>query len=503
MVSYTYSSSSLSLKSLIHVLAASTFLSFPTPISATAIPNSVDVAIVGGGLSGLTAAKNLLAGGKSVVVLEARDRVGGKVLNKPLKNGGETEVGAEFVGPTQDRVLAMIAELGLETFFVYNQGQNVLWRNNTRTPYTPDPALGGAPPIAMDALMQMAIAQGQLDAWAAEVDPAAPWNHPKAKEWDSVTLADFMKDYASLPDTAFMFTIFAKSIFAAEPRELSLFYVISYVAAAGTEGVTGTVGRLISTADGAQEKRVVGGTGLIPLRLAEKVGLKNIVFNAAVYSVTKLRDGSYEVKSKAGKVRAKKVVLALGPTLQKSINFSPPLPAARRRLNDGYRMPAIGKAIAVYDKPWWRTDGPNGEDLSAQVISDRGASKVTFDNSPGDASYGAIMGFILGDDMRAYDRKSEAQVKDAVISDYVRYFGEKAKNGLKEVILQRWDLEEFSKGGPVAVTPPKVLAKDGPALRAPAGGIHFAGTETSLFWIGYMDGAIRSGERVAGEILGS
>lgn len=498
MMAPSYSSSVFSLKTCLHIFLGSSLTIFSTPVKAAAIPESVDVAIVGAGLSGLTTAKNLIAGGKSVVLLEARDRVGGKVLNRPLKNGGVTEVGAEFVGPTQDRVLATISELGLHTFHTYNEGNTILWRNNTREPYEPNPLLQGAPPVDTLALIQLAIAQARLDSLAGEINVSAPWSHPKAKEWDTITFATWLKLWAFLPDTTFLFDIFSKSILSAEPREVSLFYVISYIASAGNETNKGNIARLINVDGAAQESRVEGGTGLIPNGIADKIGRDKIVFNAAVSSVTKQSDGSYVVTSKAGKVKAKKVVIALSPPLMKSITFSPALPNARNQLNNKMFMGAIGKGIAVYDKPFWRTD----ENLNAQVISDRGSTKVTFDNSPSDGSFGAVMGFILGDDMRALDSKSEAEVAAAVTSDYVRYFGDKAKD-VKEFVVQRWDLEEFSKGGPVAIAPPKVLQQYGPALRAVVDGIHFAGTETAEYWTGYMDGAIRSGERVAKEILGS
>jgi monoamine oxidase len=160
-------------------------------------------------------------------------------------------------------------------------------------------------------------------------------------------------------------------------------------------------------------------------------------------------------------------------------------------------MPAIGKGIAVYSSPFWR----KSENLSAQVISDIGSVRTTFDSSPADASFGAILGFILADEMRALDKLSPADAQKLVIRDYVRYFGAQATN-ITEFVLQRWDLEEFSMGGPVAIAPPNVLKANGPALRAAVGGIHFAGTETAEYWTGYMDGAIRSGMRAAKEILG-
>ncbi|KAF2795170.1 amine oxidase [Melanomma pulvis-pyrius CBS 109.77] len=475
-----------SLKFCLQVIGASWFV-FPTFVFSVAIPESVDVVVVGAGLAGLTAAKDLLAGGKSVLILEARNRVGGKILNRPLKNGGVTEVGAEFVGPTQDK------ELGLKTFTTYNEGSNILYRSNSRTEYVSDPPLG-VPPVDLLALQQVAAAQAQLDAWAGEINVTAPWMHPKAKDWDNITFAQYIALSAFFPDAKFLLDIVSKTLFAAESKEISLFYVIQYIASAGNETTKGSLSRLTSTPGGSQESRVEGGTGLIPQRLAEKVGLNRIAFNAAVACITKTAAG-YEIKSKAGTIKAKKIILALSPPLINKIAFSPALPFARQQLNGLTKMGSIGKGIAVYDSPFWRASK-----LNAQVISDKGTTRATFDNTPVDASYGALMGFILGDQMRAFDAKSEAEIQTAIVSDYVRYFGDKAAKPT-EFIVQRWDLEGFSLGAPVAVAPPRVLSIYGPALRKPVGGIHFAGTETADYWVGYMDGAIRSGQRVAKEIL--
>jgi monoamine oxidase len=463
---------------------------------AAAVPESVDVAVVGAGLAGLTAARDILAGGKTVKVLEARDRVGGKVLNRKLKNGGVTEVGAEFVGPTQDKVLKMIADLGLTTFRTYNEGKSVLFRNNTRTAYLPDPLLGGAPPVELEALGQIAATQEQLNTWAAEVDVNAPWSHPQAADWDKQTFAKYLSISAPHADATFVLTTACKAIFAVEPREISLLYVVAYIASAGNETTKGSLTPLIAIQGGAQESRVEGGTGLIPERLADVVGRKHIAFNAAVSSITKTSSG-YTIVSRSGIVQAKQVVVAMPPPLLKRITFIPALPQKRQNLIDGMKLPAIGKGIPIYATPFWRKDEGG---LNGQVISDSGATRVTFDSSPPDASFGAILGFILGDEMRALDKVSAAEAQKQVIAADVKYFGPQAAN-ITEFVLQRWDLEEWSKGGPVAIAPPNVLLANGPALREAVGGIHFAGTETSVYWTGYMDGAIRSGERVAKEIL--
>jgi monoamine oxidase len=466
-------------------------------VLAAAISDPVDVVVVGAGLAGLTSARDLLAGGKTVMVLEARDRVGGKVHNAKLKNGGVTEVGAEFVGPTQDKVLQMISDLGLKTFKTYNEGNSILWRNNTRLVYVPDPRLHGAPPVAIEALDQIQGAQQLLNNWTAEIDVNAPWNDAKAAEWDKMTFDDFISTNAPHPDARLVLTSACKGIFAAEPREISLLYAIAYVASGGNETTKGTLESTIAVQNGAQESRVEGGTGLIPERLAEKVGAKHITLNAVVSSIKKTPTG-YCIESRAGSFQAKQVVVAMPPPLQKRIKFSPALPKAHQNLINGLKLPAIGKGIAVYNAPFWRT---SNETLDGQVVSDQGSVKVTFDSSDSNGKFGAILGFILGDEMRALDKISAKEAENLITSDYVRYYGSQAAN-TTEFVLQRWDLEEFSKGGPVAIAPPGVFLENGHALRESFGGIHFAGTETSVYWTGYMDGAIRSGERVAREILG-
>jgi monoamine oxidase len=195
------------------------------------------------------------------------------------------------------------------------------------------------------------------------------------------------------------------------------------------------------------------------------------------------------------KVSARKVIIAMSPPLASRIRYSPLLPASRDQLTQRMPMGALGKAIAIYEKPFWRADN-----LTGQVVSDSGIVRSTFDSSPADASYGAMMGFIEADEMRKFDALSEEDIKAAVTADYVKYFGAKAAN-VRSWVIQRWDLEEFSRGGPVAIAGPGVLTKYGSALTIPVHGIYFAGTESSDYWVGYMDGAIRSGERAARQIL--
>ncbi|KAI2704666.1 hypothetical protein CBS147332_7320 [Penicillium roqueforti] len=465
---------------LCHVLVAECF-----------IPK-VDVAIIGGGLSGLSTAKDLAAANKSFVILEARDRVGGRVLNFNLTGKNIQELGGEYVGPTQNRVLALAAELGLPTYKTYTTGNSTFYRNNTVHHY--QDTLGGIPPVGIGSLIELAFFMNDINTLASKVDLEAPWNTPNATALDSMTLETYVSSRLSTADSRVLLDIAIPAILSTELREPSLLYALWCIAAAGDETGPGTINRLIGVEGGAQDSRVSGGTQLLATLLAERLGSQNIYLNTPVRKV-QLKKSRYLVSSDEVNISARHVVVAMSPPLASHIIFDPLLPAGRDQLNQRMPMGALGKAIAIFPTAWWRDEGLNGEG-----VSDIGAIRVTYDNSPADDSFGAIMGFIEADEMRKLDTASEEEVKRQVKQSFANLFGPRVENAT-DILVQRWDLEEFSRGGPSAFMSPGVLTQYGSYLRTPVGRIHFAGTETSLRWIGYMDGAISSGERVAGEIL--
>ncbi len=454
----------------------------------------VDVAIIGGGLSGLAAAKDLAKEGKTFAVLEARNRVGGRVLNLNLTRGDVEELGAEFIGPTQDRVLALAEELGIETYYTYNDGDSILHYQNQSAKYSTLTSPFGLPPVDDKVLEELGQFIAQIDQWTGEINVSAPWTHPMADYWDSITLDSYARQNLTQAESLFFMQTATTTIFSAEMKELSLLYTLSYVASAGNETLPGTFERLIGTKDGAQESRVYGGTQLLAIKLAAKLGSENIRLNTAVRKIT-LQGDVYLIEADDLSLTATKVVVAMSPPMASRIIYHPLLSAGRDQLTQRMPMGAVGKGLAFYRTPWWRDAG-----LNAQAISDSGVIHSTFDNTPPSNDFGALMGFIEGDSMRRLDNLSEDEAKDLVAQSFMDIFGPAARN-YTSIFIQRWDEEEFSRGGYVANAGPGVLTQYGPYLTLPNGGIHFAGTETADYWKGYMDGAIRSGERAAAEIL--
>ncbi|KAF9736946.1 hypothetical protein PMIN06_011817 [Paraphaeosphaeria minitans] len=453
----------------------------------------VDVAVVGAGLSGLAAARKLLEAGKTVTVFEARDRVGGRVLSKQLKNGGVTELGAAFVGPTQDAVLALAAELGLETFKEYNSGDNLAYLGSGRVVF---PSTSVIPPLDDVTTSEIGALIFALDALAATVDVEEPWNHPDAARLDSRTLRDAAHEIVTTEDGRDVFEIAVETIWSTQSDRLSYLYALAYIAGAGNRTTPGTFERLISVDGGGQESRITGGTGLLPNGLADKIGRSKILLGNPVQSISKQASGKYLVKGSKQSVLARHVVVAMSPPLAERITYSPRVSAQRRTLTRRMFMGSIGKANAVYKTPFWRDAR-----LTGQTISVSDTIRATYDDSDAAGSYGAILGFVQAAAMEALDNATEAEIQGLVGQDYVRYFGARAAD-VEEWAIFRWDREDYSGGGPTALAGTGTYAKYGTALKKADGGIHWAGTEASDYWTGYMDGAIRSGERTAGDILG-
>src|SRR4051812_2027553 len=452
------------------------------------LDRTVDVAIVGAGLAGLTAARELTRRGKSVVVLEARGRVGGRVLNHDLGNGAVTEVGGQYVGPTQDRIAALAREVGVDTFPTYNEGQNVLLLQGKRTTY-PATGIPTDPSIYASLLKTLSA----LDAMAKTVPVDRPWTAPRAAEWDAQTLQTFLLTSDPNAGARAITDAAIKSIWGAEAGDLSLLYALFYTAAAGNETTPGSFLRLVTTAGGTQERRFVGGSQRVPLAMAQALGDKDVL-NTPVRRIEQT-DRGVTVVTDTGRVSASRVVVAVPPALTASIVWAPALPPKRAQLLQRAPQGSLVKAEAIYDKPFWRD-----AKLSGQAVADRGLARSTFDNSPPTGGPAVLFGFVGGKEARAWGDMAPSARRDQVLAEFATYFGPDAGKPT-DFVEKDWTTEEWTRGCPVAYLPPGVMLEYGSALREPFARVHWAGTETSTYWFGYMDGAVRSGERVADEVI--
>ena len=441
-----------------------------------------DVAVVGAGIAGLVAARDVGAGGASVVVLEARDRVGGRLLNGSIGASAITELGGQWIGPGQDRVAALVRDLGLETFPTHDEGESVLELGGRTRRYS-----GTIPRLGPLVLLDIALARTRLERLMRRVPADAPWRARGAERLDGRSLADWMNSGGMRTRGAReMLRVAGRTVWGAEPEEMSLLHALFYMRSAGGLDV------LLDVEGGAQQDRVVGGSALLASVLAERLG-EAVVLSSPVDAVIGDPAG-VTIRADDRELRVRRAIVAVPPPLRAGIDFGS-ASEEQRRVAGRVPLGRLVKCAAVYPEPFWREDGLSGESLS-----DVGPVGLSFDNSPPSGVPGVLLGFVGGGEVADFSRMREKERRAAVLGCFERIFGPRA--AAPELYLEQdWSRERWSAGGPTFVIGPGGWSEAGPALRAAAGPIHFAGTETATRWAGFIDGAVRSGETAASVVL--
>lgn len=447
-----------------------------------AIETSVDAVVIGAGFSGLTAARKLKRAGKSLLLLEARDRVGGKVLNHSIGHGQITEAGATYIGPTQNRMARLALKYGVATYPTYHQGKDISVIGGQRV-------VGGF----SEALKAEYYALVRcLNAMSTEVPVDNPRAADHARKWDSKTLYSWLEENGASHDAQEAFSSVA-DLWGAETRDVSLLFALYYIAAAGDRQNPGTLQRLLNIEDGAQELRFFGGSQLLAERIAASLG-DSVILSAPVRGI-EWSDDRVIVTADGHTVEARHVIVAIAPALTATIQYQPKLSTPRAQLVQRYPMGSLIKVEAVYDQPFWRAEG-----LSGQSVLAPGPVRSTFDNTPPTDKPGILIGFVGGSHARRWPFLTATERRSAVLANFAAAVGDEALNPT-EYFEFNWPAEEWSRGGPVSYAAPGVLHDYDAALRAPVGPIHWAGTETATFWNGYMEGAVQAGERAASEVI--
>lgn len=456
-----------------------------------------EVVVVGAGLAGLSAARELKRLGVDVVVVEARDRVGGRTLNESIGDGEIVELGGQWVGPTQDHALKLIEDLGLSTFPTYNEGLNLIERRGRTRTYS-----GTIPKINPVSLAEVGVALARLNRMASKVDVERPWAQAELAKWDSETFATWMRRNAKTPAARDMLRLAIEAVWAAEPEDVSLLHALFYIRSAGSLEL------LLDTEGGAQESRVVGGTQLISGRMAEELdGAVHLGFPVRRIhwqempgehgpGLPELGPHAVTVEADGLTVSARAAVIALPPAVAGRLEYDPVLPATRDGLTQRMVQGTVVKCHAIYSEPFWRADGFSGQATSAD-----GPVSVTFDNSPPSGNPGVLLAFLEGNAARHATDLPGDERRQIVLDCLVRLFGPKAADP-ERFVDKAWAADEFARGCYGGYLPTGAWIPYGEALRKPVGPLHWAGAETATKWAGYMDGAISSGIRAATAITG-
>lgn len=444
-----------------------------------------DTAIIGAGFSGLAAAQQLRRHGRPFLVIEARDRVGGRTYTRRLDDGKYADLGGQWIGPTQDRMYDLAREHGVEWYATYNEGKNILDLNQRIRHYT-----GLIPKMDVPSLINIDLVLRRLESMAKSVPQKTPWKATRAATWDSVSLASFVKQACYTRSCYKVVRAGLETVFACELNEISLLHALFYIHS-GT-----SLNNLLSIENGAQQHRIKGGMQTLADRIAEP--LKDAIRLNQLISSIVYEHGEYLVQGPGFAVTAKSVILTIPPVLVRDIRFEPALPLRKTQLLDKISMGIVGKVLGIYARPFWRNMG-----FSGQVVADEHAPFQTlFDSSPADGGYGVLMAFCIADRARAFFDRPETEREGVALEYFVRYFGAEAAKPLK-YLDHSWANEPWSKGCYAGLYPTGAWTNFRSALAEPVNRLYWAGTETSDVWYGYIEGAVRAGERAADEVLHS
>ncbi|KAK5954390.1 hypothetical protein OHC33_004112 [Knufia fluminis] len=445
-----------------------------------------DVVVVGAGLSGLQAAHSAQQAGLSVVVVEARDRVGGKTWSVPLASGrGYADLGAAWVNDTtQPRIWSYAQQFGLEVVKQRLEGQAVMEE-------TPDERLvypfGITPEFSAEDKKNLEGIRDHIQ--AASLTPGPP-----REVDDKVSLDQYVRNLGARPKTVSMINLWSQVMHGVQSSEQSAAWFIDYC-----RRNDGLFSIRADDSTGGNYLRFQTGAQSVAKGIAELVGSSNVHLASPVASVENHRSHVSVITTTGRTFVGRKCIVSIPSTMYQELNISPPLPAAVQEVANNTILGDYNKAIVCYDRPWWRDAGYNG-----YFLSYTGPITLARDTSVDEKRHYSLTCFVNGHFGREWGRLHPHERRAQVLKQIAKIFKADADHEAYrplEVFDQIWKHEQYSRGALAPITALGHYTKFADVYGKPVGNIHFVGTEYATRWKGYMEGALNSGDQGAQEVV--
>ncbi|KIW63316.1 hypothetical protein PV04_10170 [Phialophora macrospora] len=458
-------------------------------------PRRVDVVIVGAGLSGLQAAVDLQNSGLQTVVVEARDRIGGKVWSHDVGNGSVVDLGGAWINDTsQSRAFALSKRFGLDLVSQMTEGSAIV-RDQVGKYDCLQNGQVFSNSASAEAINDSGRIRDLLEETCQKLDIRRPIdsakNLPDDRDIESLTLEQWVSSKGGGEGAQKSAQLWTRAILGLEPSEVGALYFMEYCKSGG-----GLLQLRSDLKDGAQYLRFADGAGSLCNGLAAEATTGSIHLNSPVRDIRQTAN-EVVVQTARGLFHCARVILSIPTPLYKEINFDPPLPADKQRLSQRTRLGTFCKVILVYRRPWWRKSG-----LSGTMLLQNSPILVSRDTSADSRGQFSLTCFLAGGPAREWMVLPPRDRQELVLREINGAFGHIAKVDPPAALLEQiWPDEQWSQGCPCPAMLPGDLTEFEKTLRAPFRRVHFIGTETAYEWKGYMEGALRSGERGAREVL--
>ena len=439
--------------------------------------NLTDVLVVGAGLSGLYAAQLLQQAGLSVTVLEARDRVGGRVFSQNLSDKITIDLGAQWISPYQKRIFNLVQKYNLKTIVTHTKGDSIFkmgerWQRIS----------GEMPQISLFAKFDILQIGWRLNKIAKKLSVTEPWQHPQARQLDSISFQDWLAKNAFSWEGKSYWQHITESGLCVSCDRFSPLEVIQQIA---------SIGGLKQLAT-AEHQFIESGAQTIPQKIAEDLG-DCIHLNCLVRAI-EYDERSIRAITNKRDFFSQRIIFALPPQLLETISFNSQLFTRSPFPTQKLLLGQIVKNIIVYERAWWRDVGLSG-------VANIPGESIDFlaDSSNEEGKPGILVAFASGD-AAVNLSQTDRETRQAIVLNHIQKTIGTTSLSPQHFVSWDWISEPLSCGGYASRRAiGEWLREEIPTI--PDAPIHFAGTETATEWRSYMEGALQSAERASKEVI--